>query len=162
MILIILATITMYYGNSAMKIAKLQDLKTNMLLIQASLKNDLEKYHFETSTMNEENKNSKKSEYLKGKEISSPDCIEIKKVFDDINIKNIINEDYPEIEGAFEYYYLDTNTLKQLGLKDVESSDKNGYYIVAYSMDSTYPNIVEVINTKGYMGNYSLRRIESL
>ena len=44
-ILMIIATITMYYGNSAIKEAKLQDLKTNMLLIQANLKNDLEKYH---------------------------------------------------------------------------------------------------------------------
>ena len=40
-ILMIIATITMYYGNSAIKEAKLQDLKTNMLLIQANLKNDL-------------------------------------------------------------------------------------------------------------------------
>ena len=29
-VLMILATITMYYGNSAVKEAKLQDLKTNM------------------------------------------------------------------------------------------------------------------------------------
>ena len=74
-ILLMLATITMYYGNSAIKEAKLQDLKTNMLLIQASLKNDLEKYHFETNTMNEDEKNSKKSEYLKGKDISSSECV---------------------------------------------------------------------------------------
>ena len=45
-VLMMLATITMYYGNSAMKEAKLQDLKTNMLLIQAAVKGDLEKYHF--------------------------------------------------------------------------------------------------------------------
>ena len=37
-VLMMLATITMYYGNSAMKEAKLQDLKTNMLLIQAAVK----------------------------------------------------------------------------------------------------------------------------
>ena len=36
-LLMILATITMYYGNSALDEAKLQDLKTNMLLIQVNL-----------------------------------------------------------------------------------------------------------------------------
>ena len=61
LILVILATMTMYYGESAVKEAKLQDLKTNMLLIQASLKNDLEKYHFETNSLDEATKNSKKS-----------------------------------------------------------------------------------------------------
>ena len=65
-------------------------------------------------------------------------------------------------EGKFDYYYLDTNTLSQLGLKDVQSNDENGYYIVAYSMNPNYSNIVEVINTKGYLGNYSLKRIEAL
>ena len=41
-------------------------------------------------------------------------------------------------------------------------NDENGYYIVAYSMNPNYSNIVEVINTKGYLGNYSLKRIEAL
>ena len=65
-VLMMLATITMYYGNSAMKEAKLQDLKTNMLLIQAAVKGDLEKYHFETSNLSDSEKISKKSQYLKG------------------------------------------------------------------------------------------------
>lgn len=165
-ILLMLATITMYYGNSAIKEAKLQDLKTNMLLIQASLKNDLEKYHFETNTMNEDEKNSKKSEYLKGKDISSSECVEVKQAFDMLNnnqqIINKINEDYPQVEGQFEYYYLNESTLKQIGLNDVKSDSENGYYIVAYSMNPTFSNIVEIINTKGYFGNYSLKRIETL
>ena len=52
-VLMVLATITMYYGNSSVKEAKLQDLKTNMLLIQANLKGDLEKYHFETNNLSD-------------------------------------------------------------------------------------------------------------
>ena len=165
-ILMIIATITMYYGNSAIKEAKLQDLKTNMLLIQANLKNDLEKYHFETNNLSAEEKESKKSEYLKGKKLSDPLCEKAKTAFDKINtnsqIEKKVNEDYQKVNGEFEYYYLDSSILKQIGLNDVKSDEEDGYYIVAYSMNPTYSNIVEVINTKGYLGNYTLCRIELL
>lgn len=156
-ILMILATITMYYGNSAMKEAKLQDLKTNMLLIQAAVKGDLEKYHFETSNLSDANeKEAQKSNYLKGTKLANPQN-ELKQ-----EIFNEIKEDYPQIDGNFDYYYLNTSDLMELGIKDVESSNENGHYIVAYSMNSIYPNIVEVINTKGYLGNYTLSRIQAL
>lgn len=156
-ILMILATITMYYGNSAMKEAKLQDLKTNMLLIQAAVKGDLEKYHFETSNLSDANeKEAQKSNYLKGTKLANPRN-ELKQ-----EIFNEIKEDYPQIDGNFDYYYLNTSDLMELGIKDVESSNEDGHYIVAYSMNSIYPNIVEVINTKGYLGNYTLSRIQAL
>lgn len=156
-ILMILATITMYYGNSAMKEAKLQDLKTNMLLIQAAVKGDLEKYHFETSNLSDVNeKEAQKSNYLKGTKLANPQN-ELKQ-----EIFNEIKEDYPQIDGNFDYYYLNTSDLMELGIKDVESSNEDGHYIVAYSMNSIYPNIVEVINTKGYLGNYTLSRIQAL
>lgn len=156
-ILMILATITMYYGNSAMKEAKLQDLKTNMLLIQAAVKGDLEKYHFETSNLSDANeKEAQKSNYLKGTKLANPQN-ELKQ-----EIFNEIKEDYPQIDGNFDYYYLNTSDLMELGIKDVESSNEDGHYIVAYSMNSIYPNIVEVINTKGYLGNYTLSRIQDL
>ena len=180
-VLMILATITMYYGNSAVKEAKLQDLKTNMLLIQANLKGDLEKYHFETNSLDEATKNSKKSEYLKGTILSDSSITEVKEAFDKIEnssqVRKKINKDYPQVsnfkivnddieynsdEDKFQYYYLDNNTLSQLGLKDVKSNSENGYYIVAYSMNPLCSNVVEVINTKGYLGNYTLSRIELL
>lgn len=163
-VLMILATITMYYGNSAMKEAKLQDLKTNMLIIQASLKSDLEKYHFETNNLEDSEKEEKKAEYLKGKKIEQAG--EVEAIFNQldvqVNLKEQVNEDYSQVDGKFEYYYLDTTTLNQIGLKDVQSNEEDGYYIVAYSMNSVYSNIIEVINTKGYLGNYSLKRIELL
>ena len=156
-ILMILATITMYYGNSAMKEAKLQDLKTNMLLIQASLKSGLEKYHFETSNLSDANeKEAQKSNYLKGTKLADTDLQKkIKQeIFDEIK------EDYPQIDGNFDYYKLDRNDLEEMGIYDIKDDD--GEYIVAYSMNSVYPNIVEVINTKGYLGNYTLSRIQAL
>lgn len=153
-ILMILATITMYYGNSAMKEAKLQDLKTNMLLIQASLKSGLEKYHFETSNLSDANeKEAQKSNYLKGTKLADLQKIK-QEIFDEIK------EDYPQIDGNFDYYKLDRNDLEEMGIYDIKDDD--GEYIVAYSMNSVYPNIVEVINTKGYLGNYTLSRIQAL
>ena len=77
-------------------------------------------------------------------------------------VKEIINEDYKKVDKKFEYYYLDDDTLKKIGLKDVKSNSENGYYIVAYSMNPLCSNVVEVINTKGYLGNYTLSRIELL
>ena len=162
-VLMILATITMYYGNSAVKEAKLQDLKTNMLLIQANLKGDLEKYHFETNNLSDSEKESKKSEYLKGKKMPVTESAVNDRLGDlEAQVKEIINEDYKKVDKKFEYYYLDDDTLKKIGLKDVKSNSENGYYIVAYSMNPLCSNVVEVINTKGYLGNYTLSRIELL
>jgi hypothetical protein len=128
-----------------------------MLLIQAAVKGDLEKYHFETSNLSDANeKEAQKSNYLKGTKLANPQNDLKQEIFDEIK------EDYPQIDGNFDYYYLNTSDLMELGIKDVESSNENGHYIVAYSMNSIYPNIVEVINTKGYLGNYTLSRIQAL
>ena len=165
-ILMILATITMYYGEVSIKEAKLQDLKTNMLLIQASLRSDIEKFHFETNNLDENTKNSKKSEYLKGKPLTDSSSAEANDVFEEIErtykIKECINEDYPQVKGNFDYYVLSSTDLEQLGLNDVQSDKENGFYIVAYSMNPMYSNIVEIINTNGYSENYSLKRIQAL
>ena len=159
-LLMILATITMYYGNSALDEAKLQDLKTNMLLIQASLKGDLEKYHFEANGADATKKNELKNDYLKGKKIAESG--NVKNKFNSINVEDKINKIYEEQNINFEYYYLDTSTLQDLGIKNVTSDEKNGYYIVAYSLDDNYPNTIEVINTKGYRGTYTLTELMAI
>ena len=62
----------------------------------------------------------------------------------------------------FDYYYLDPSVLASLGIKNVNSNGKDGYYIVAYSLDDTYPNTIEVINTKGYRGIYTLTELMAI
>lgn len=157
-VLMVLGTITMYYGNSVMTEAKLQDLKTNMLLIQAGLKADLEQYNFEVQTITDAGKVEElKSKYLKGQKIEENS--EVNSVFQgNSKIKKDPN---------MTYYFLSSEEIVKLGIKDVESNDKNGYYIVGYSVDrdttdENYENKIEVINTKGYKGNYSLEEIETI
>ncbi len=160
-LLMILATITMYYGNSALDEAKLQDLKTNMLLIQASLRGNLEQYHFEANGADAAKKNELKNKYFKGKKIS--DNADVRNKFNQTNAENKINNEiYKEQNISFDYYYLDPSVLASLGIKNVNSNGKDGYYIVAYSLDDTYPNTIEVINTKGYRGIYTLTELMAI
>ena len=61
------------------------------------------------------------------------------------------------------YYKLSTKNLIDMGLKNVKSDEKNGYYIVKYNLkDST----IEIYNTKGFddEGNvvYSLTDIKQV
>ena len=70
-------------------------------------------------------------------------------------------------EYGYEYYYLDTDTLVSLGLKELKSEEDTGYYIVGYTTDldtadEEYTSKVQVINTKGYQNNYTLDSIQNI
>ena len=52
-------------------------------------------------------------------------------------------------------YYLDEMTLNEIGVKDL-NSEQYGYFIVKYDFSNT---TVEVINTKGYDGKYTLTQL---
>ena len=157
-ILVMLASVTMYYGNSIISESKIQDLSTNMLLIQATLKGNLEQYNFEVESIKPEDTTAieeLKGKYLIGKKLAENPEIEQK--FNDLGLQ----------EYGYEYYYLDTETLASLGLNDIESSEETGFYIVGYTTDldtsdEEYTSNVQVINTKGYQNNYTLDSIQNL
>ncbi len=157
-ILIVLASVTMYYGNSIITETKIQDLVTNMLLIQATLKGNLEQYNFELQTVDPNDTatiEELKKQYLIGKKLS--DNPEIEQIFNDLGVQ----------EYGYEYYYLDTDTLVSLGLKELKSEEDTGYYIVGYTTDldtadEEYTSKVQVINTKGYQNNYTLDSIQNI
>ena len=157
-VLVILATMTMYYGNSIISEAKIQDLKTNMLLIEASVKGNLEQYNFEVQSIKPEDTaaiEELKGKYLIGKKIL--DNPEIQEKFNNLGVQ----------QYGYEYYYLDTETLASLGLNDVQSDEESGYYIVGYTTDldtsdEEYTSNIQVINTKGYQSNYTLDSIENI
>ena len=52
-VIIIIATIIVKYGMKMIEQSKIQDLRTNMLLIQADAKKDLEEVCFQTVNLNE-------------------------------------------------------------------------------------------------------------
>ena len=150
-VLLIIAGIAVYSGTETIKKAKLEELKTNMLLIQAKAKEYVENANFKLGTKIDEaqeeernNRISKAKEELKGNEIQKSDI--------DITTSNK--------EGNYIYYYeLTEDQLKEMGLPDVKSSTQNGKYMVEYDIEKAQ---VEIYNTKGYNGNYSLTDIESI
>ena len=154
---VMLATITMYYGNSAIKEAKLQDLKTNMLLIQTKAKEYVENANFDLgvdpNSATEEMKSKAKSELEgedKGTLVTISDSVSDK-------LKNIgINQS--DIEAG-NVYKLTTDNLEKMGIKNVDSDDENGWYIIVYNISET---TAEIYNTNGFNGKYSLKDIEKL
>lgn len=153
LILIILVIGAIYAINYAKKMAeetKVQDLRTNMLLMQAEVKKGLEEVCFRTVNLDESKEedltkiNEIKDEYLEG--------IILKEAKAEVQeaVKNI-----PEFNFDENCYYLDESILTKIGIKNVEE-EINGYFIVKYD----FSNItVEVVNTKGHEGNYTLTDI---
>ena len=114
-----------------------------MLLIQADTKKSLEEVSFHTVNLDKNKEedlakiNEVKQENLKGIPVKGTE----------------IEKSIPEgIEIDENCYYLDENVLKDMGVKESDS-EKYGNYIVKYDFENIK---VEVINTKGYEGQYTL------
>ena len=117
-----------------------------MLLIQAETKKDLEEVCFKTVNLDAKKEedlikiNEIKKENLKGTLVQDSD------------IKNSIPQEINIDENC---YYLDETVLNEIGVKDL-NPEEYGYFIVKYD----FTNItVEVINTKGYEGKYTLTQL---
>lgn len=116
---------------------KLQDLRTNMLLIQGKAKTYTENVSVETANLDEakEEDNTKiaevKDQKLKGTALE--------------NCDNCIKDAAKKagIEDTKDYYYLSQEDLNQMGISiEIE---ENTYYLVKYKFEDT-----EVVYTKGY------------
>ena len=145
-IIIVVASIIINYGKNIVEENKVQDLRTNMLLIQAETKKDLEEVCFKIVNLDAKKEedlikiNEIKKENLKGTLVQDSD------------IKNSIPQEINIDENC---YYLDETVLNEIGVKDL-NPEEYGYFIVKYD----FTNItVEVINTKGYDGKYTLTQL---
>mgnify|MGYP004500756275 FL=1 len=165
-VLLIIAGISIGAGNNAIKNSKLENLKTNMLLIEVKAKEQLENAKFRLGTSfdkaTEEEKtnrvNTAKSELSEFTE----DEIVDGNIFNN-NTKITTKKIEEDNKNNIYYYKLSTKNLIDMGLKNVKSDEKNGYYIVKYNLkDST----IEIYNTKGFddEGNvvYSLTDIKQV
>ena len=138
-IMMIIAGMTTYFG----KQVKLQDLRTNMLLIQAKAREYLEETTFQKITNLEEAKNQG---IIKGTSISGTEV-------------QSIAEKTGKITAPIEqYYYLTAEDLNEMGIEELKVEDY-GYFIIRYDLDEIK---VEVLNTNGYQGNYTLDEINAL
>ena len=146
-VMMIIAGITVNFGLDLIREVKLQDLRTNMLLMQAKAKECVEEVSFQKANVTDENEiQTIKNENLKGT-----------KVEENSEVQNLL-QNTGKTEAGFEYYYLTGQDLTDMGLKELTVEDY-GYFVVGYNIDEIK---VEVINTKGYQGNYTLTQLNEL
>lgn len=147
-LIIIGASVIINYAKQMMQETKIQDLRTNMLLIQAEVKKGLEEVCFQTVNLDE----SKEEDLTKIKEIK-------REHLDGIILSDSPSEvqeatkNVPDITFDENCYYLDEATLNEIGIKQI---NQEGYFIVKYDFSNAD---VEVINTNGFEGNYTLTQI---
>lgn len=150
-ILIIIGTsIAINYAKQILEESDSQDLITNMLLMQAETRKGVEEVCFQTVNLNENKEediikiNEIKQEYLEGIILNNAP----------VGVQDAVKNIPSEICNG-ECYYLDNETLNEIGIQEIDS-DKHGYFIVKYDFINAD---VEVINTNGYEGCYTLTEI---
>ena len=168
-LLTLIAGISIGQGSKVIKSSQLENLKTNMLLIKVKAKEYVENANFklgtnfEKATDKETRITTAKGE-LKGEEIT------------DSNIfgenMNITEETITRDNANCIYYYkLNKTDLTDMGLSNIKSDEKNGWYIIKYDIKYDIENDieneeVEVYNTAGfeYEGKmyYSLTELQDI
>ncbi len=131
-----------YYARMQYAKERLENIKTDLLLVQAKVKTIQENYTLE----------KEKEDVLKGTKLAD--------MQDDKKIEQFLEQENIDVsEKNKKYYVLNKEDLEELDLKKVEL-DENSYYIVEYTTN-------EVYYTKGFTysdGNtyYTLTEIENL
>ena len=142
LVLLILAAITISTGMETIEKAKLEELRTNMLLIQAKARESVEEATFKMGINPDENKKNQ--------------------VRNEIYIEKAGLEKAEDVPSNFGI--TDTSTcywltnLASWGLNEIKTESGERYLVQFNETDVT----VEVYNTKGYKGNYSLTQIDQL
>ncbi len=129
-----------------------QDLRTDMLLIEAEAKKGLEQVCFQTVNLNE----SKEEDLTKINEVKQQNLTGIELANAPEDVRNAV-QNISDVVFDESCYYLDEATLTEMGIKNIDE-EKNGYIIVKYNFTNAD---VEVINTKGHNGKYTLTQIIS-
>ncbi len=143
-ILLILTGVTITAGTESIKKAKLETLRTNMLLISAKGKEYCEEANFRAGTNNEVDKGT---EYL----------------LNDKQLKQVSS--IPNSSETYDFIAeLDETELKRIGLNEVANSKDIGSFYIGFKI---IENQVEVYSEKGYKSkdgttNYKLSDIENL
>lgn len=145
-VMIILAGIGIYGSTDIIKKAKLEELKTNMLLMQAKAREYVEEATFKMGiNPNDEKKANVRNEvYVENAKLQKATEGEIPAGF--------------SITDSNTCYWLTTDAQTTWGLSKVKL-EKNEKYLIQF--DETNMT-VEVYNTIGYRGNYSLTAIEQI
>lgn len=144
-VLLILAGISISAGSGTIKKAQLEELRSNMLLIQAKAKEYVEEANFKMGINPD---SAKKAEVRKA-------------VYEDeAKLKPAKGIPAPSEIPVSEdtCYQVTEDAMKLWGINGIELND-NEYYLINFNdTDAT----LEVYNTQGYDGKYSLTEIDKL
>lgn len=145
-VLIILAGIGIFSGKNMIKKAKLEELKTNMLLIQAKAKEYVEEATFRMGI----NPNEEKKTTVRQEVYGSETGAQLEKA-------ETIPTEFA-IEDTTTCYWLTPETQEKWGLNKIEM-EKDERYLIQFDETNL---TVEIYNTKGYDGKYSLKEIDTI
>lgn len=154
-ILIIIAVgVAIEYLKKMLTISNLQDLKTNMLIMQAETKKGLDNVCFQTANLDKENEEN----LNKINQIKEANLKGIKLADSSEEVKKSVEQLPSEVEIDENCYYLDDETLSRMGI-DEKRIKQYEYFIAKYDFSKI---TVEIISTKGYNENYTLTQINQL
>lgn len=163
-ILLILSGISINAGSNIITKSKLENIKTDMMLIKVKGKEYVENANFNLGTsfekLTDENEKNTRLENaktkLKGTEIENIENLDSKLSITSDKFKE-------EKENMIYYYKLSTQDLEDMGIENVKSDEKNGEYIIKYDIKNIE---IEIYNTQGFKNKdkyyYSLSELESL
>ena len=142
-VLLILASIGFNYGRDTIKKAQLEELRTNMLLIEAKAKEYVEEANFKMGISPDD---AKKTE------------VRQEVYVDTAKLQPATNISAPSGIPVSDCYVVTQETMDLWGLDDMELEDGENYLIKFDDTNAT----VEIYNTLGYNGKYSLTDIDNL
>ena len=144
-ILLIIAGIAIYNGKETIQRANLEALRTNMLLIEAKAKGLVEEANFQLGPEKTGDlANIRKKIYVEDNELSAAS--------ENSNIPSEFIKD--------NVYVFTRETATLWGLDNVYGElESGGYYLIAFDEENAS---VEIYNTLGYQGRYSLTEIDEL
>lgn len=150
-VLFIIVGISVYSGKDIIKQAQLEELKTNMLLIEAKAKGYVEEANFKMG-INPNPDEDKKSEVRTEVYINNAKLAPASDITADSSIP------------TSECYKLTEKAIEEWGLTEIEIQEGE-YYLIQFkdTITEENPNLsVEIFNTNGYDGKYSLTEIEQI
>ncbi len=146
-VLLIIASIAVYSGSETVRKAKLEELRTNMLLIEAKAKGLVEEVNFKIGLTKPEDEG-----YAVKKEQAENE------VYKGAGLEKATDVSAPSAIPVSECYKVTDATLQNWGLEDMEKEEGEEYLIKFDDVNAT----VEVYNTLGYNGKYSLTEIDNI
>lgn len=142
-VLLILAGVGIKYGSDAIEKATLEEIRTNMLLVEAKAKEYVEEANFKMGISPDD---TKKAEVRK-------------EVYEDeAKLQPASGVSAPSEIPVNDCYLVTEDARKLWGLDDIKLDEGENYLIKFDDTNLT----VEVYNTKGYNGHYSLTDIDNL